>query len=81
MTKGAGLIAVHRKLPVVVHRLAEQLELLHPVVGRIWQAFQCCCVDTIDFRRDPTHLLQRLRRQRLVCLCSGCDTEQCYNDW
>jgi len=63
MAQTASLVAVHRELLVVHHRLAEQLDLLRDVVWRRGEPGERPCFDAVDLGLDLDKFLLRARRQ------------------
>jgi hypothetical protein len=64
VAEGARFVAVHRKLLVEEHQLAQQFHLLHLVVGRRPDTTEHLCFDSIDLSLDLCDLPQRTRRKR-----------------
>src|SRR3981189_37485 len=52
VAEGARFVAVHRKLLVEEHQLAQQFHLLHLVVGRRRDTTEQLCFDSIDLSLD-----------------------------
>jgi hypothetical protein len=64
MAENAGLVSIYRKLFVVKHGFAEQLDLLNPIVRWSSKPIDSLCLDMIDLALDHRNFFENLRVSR-----------------